>query len=171
LWIGAVGDSGAGKSPGADCLMRDVLPKIEAKMAADFPDQLREWRAAAEIQSAKDDAWKAEVRSAAKAGKPPPLAPLASQSPEPQQPRLRQNDVTIEKVAELLGTAAPKGLLVVRDELAGWIAGMNAYNDAGRTFWVEAYGGEAIPGRAQEAPGADRRAAPRGCRPWRNPAR
>jgi hypothetical protein len=112
LWVGAVGDSGAGKSPGADCLMRDVLPKIEAKMAADFPDQLREWRAAAEIQSAKDDAWKAEVRSAAKAGKPPPLAPLASQSPEPQQPRLRQNDV---KVAELLGTAAPKGLLVVRD--------------------------------------------------------
>jgi hypothetical protein len=141
LWVCAVGDSGAGKSPGADCLMRDVLPKIEAKMAADFPDQLREWRAAAEMQSAKDEAWKAEVRSAAKAGKPPPLAPLVSQTPEPQQPRLRQNDVTIEKIAELLGTAAPKGLLVVRDELAGWITGMNAYHDAGRSFWVEAYGG------------------------------
>jgi hypothetical protein len=141
LWIGAVGDSGAGKSPGADCLMRDVLPKIEAKMAADFPDQLREWRAAAEMQSAKDEAWKAEVRSAAKSGKPPPLAPLASQAPEPQQPRLRQNDVTIEKIAELLGTAAPKGLLVTRDELAGWLLGMNAYNEAGRAFWVEAYGG------------------------------
>lgn len=28
LWIGAVGDSGNGKSPGADCLMRDVLPEI-----------------------------------------------------------------------------------------------------------------------------------------------
>ncbi len=26
-------------------------------------------------------------------------------------------------------------------ELAGWIAGMNSYNDAGRAFWVEAYGG------------------------------
>jgi hypothetical protein len=141
LWVGAVGDSGAGKSPGADCLMRDVLPKIEAKMAADFPDQLREWRAAAEMHSARDDAWKAEVRAAAKAGKPPPLAPLASQLPEPQQPRLRQNDTTIEKIAELLGTAAPKGLLVTRDELAGWLLGMNAYNEAGRAFWIEAYGG------------------------------
>jgi hypothetical protein len=141
LWVGSVGDSGAGKSPGADCLTRSVLPKIEAKMAADFPDQLREWRAVSEVDAAKQEAWKAEVRSAARAGKPPPLAPLASVSPEPQQPRLRQNDVTIEKVAELLGSAAPKGLLIVRDELAGWIGGMNAYNDAGRTFWVEAYGG------------------------------
>src|SRR5258708_14486981 len=60
---------------------------------------------------------------------------------EPQAPRLRQNDITIEKVAELLGVAAPKGLLIVRDELAGWIAGMNAYHSGGREFWIEAYGG------------------------------
>ena len=30
------------------------------------------------------------------------------------------SDVTIEKMAELLATAAPKGLLITRDELAGW---------------------------------------------------
>ncbi len=60
---------------------------------------------------------------------------------EPQAPRLRQNDVTIEKVAILLATAALKGLLITRDELAGWIAGMNSYNDSGRAFWIEAYGG------------------------------
>lgn len=141
LWICNVGDSGTGKSPGTDCLMRNVLPKIEAKMTADFPDHLREWRAASEVHAAKQEEWKAEVRAAAKAGKAPPIAPLALQASEPQQPRLRQNDVTIEKIAELLGAAAPKGLLVVRDELAGWITGMNAYNDAGRSFWVEAYGG------------------------------
>src|SRR5437764_4341995 len=29
LWLGVVGDSGSGKSPGADSLMRDVLPEIE----------------------------------------------------------------------------------------------------------------------------------------------
>jgi Protein of unknown function (DUF3987) len=49
LWIGAVGDSGNGKSPGADCLMRDVLPEIERRMLADFPDRLREWRAGIEL--------------------------------------------------------------------------------------------------------------------------
>jgi len=36
LWIAAVGDSGNGKSPGADCLMRDVLPEIERHMLADW---------------------------------------------------------------------------------------------------------------------------------------
>jgi hypothetical protein len=61
--------------------------------------------------------------------------------PEPQAPRLRQNDVTIEKVATLLASAAPKGLLIVRDELAGWLGSMNQYHDAGRAFWIEAYGG------------------------------
>src|ERR1700730_12379236 len=89
LWVGAVGESRAGKSSGADCLMRDVLPKIEAKMAADFPDQLREWRAAAEMHSARDDAWKAEVRR--QGGKTAALgatcfaiarAPTASAAPE-----------------------------------------------------------------------------------------
>jgi hypothetical protein len=41
----------------------------------------------------------------------------------------------------LLATAAQKGLLIVRDELTGWIDSMAAYNPAGRGFWVEAYGG------------------------------
>lgn len=86
--------------------------------------------------------WKADVRTAQKQNAAPPL-PLAEDSvpDEPQTPRLRQTDVTIEKVAALLAGAAPKGLMIIRDELAGWLLGMNAYNDAGRTFWVEAYGG------------------------------
>jgi hypothetical protein len=143
LWIGSVGDSGNGKSPGADCLMRDVLPEIERRMLADFPDRLREWRAAVEFGKAAEDKWKTEVRDAQQRGDPPPLPPETKASPEapPQASRLRQSDVTIERVATLLATAAPKGLLIVRDELAGWIDGMTSYNNAGRSFWVEAYGG------------------------------
>jgi hypothetical protein len=30
---------------------------------------------------------------------------------------------------------------MVRDELAGWLLGMNAYNEGARAFWIEAYGG------------------------------
>ena len=142
LWCGVVGDSGSGKSPGADALMRHVLPRVEARMAADFPDQLREWRAAAEAHAAAVERWKADVRTAQKQNAAPPLPPAEDAVPdEPQAPRLRQTDVTIEKVAALLASAAPKGLMVVRDELAGWLLGMNAYNDAGRAFWIEAYGG------------------------------
>jgi hypothetical protein len=121
--------------------MRDVLPEIERKMAADFSDRLQDWRAGQEFAKAADERWQSDVRDAEKRGAPAPLPPLRIAGPEPQIPRLRQNDITVEKVAQLLATAAPKGLLIVRDELAGWIAGMNAYNDAGRAFWIEAYGG------------------------------
>src|SRR5215831_19043462 len=132
LWIGAVGDSGNGKSPGADCLMRDVLPEIERRMLAAFPDRLRRWRANVEFEKAGVERWQKEVREAEKRGAPAPLPPTGTGGPEQQAPRLRQNDVTIEKVALLLAATAPKGLLIVRDELSGWFAGMNAYNDGGR---------------------------------------
>jgi Protein of unknown function (DUF3987) len=141
LWIGVVGDSGNGKSPGADCLMRDLLPEIERRMLADFADRLRGWRASIELAKAVTARWQNELRDAEKRAFQAPMPPLAIAPLEPQAPRLRQNDVTIEKVAELLANAAPKGLLIVRDELAGWIAGMNAYHGGGRTFWIEAYGG------------------------------
>ncbi len=141
LWCGVVGDSGGGKSPGSDALMRDVLPVMEARMSADFPDRLRDWKVSAEAHAAAVERWKTDVREAQKKGCPAPLPPTGDAPEEPQAPRLRQNDVTIEKVAGLLAGAAPKGLLVVRDELAGWLLGMNNYNYAGRAFWIEAYGG------------------------------
>lgn len=153
LWTAAVGDSGNGKSPGADCLFRDVLPDIEKRMLADFPDRLQMWRASAEFAKAVEETWKQDVRAAQKAGKAPPSPPPPA-GPEPQAPRLRQNDVTVERVATLLATAAPKGLLIVRDELAGWIAEMCAYNDAGRAFWVESFGGRPYRVERQKHPRA-----------------
>jgi hypothetical protein len=141
LWIGAVGDSGNGKSPGADCLMREVLPEIERRMLADFPDRLRSWHTRIELGKAATARWQTNLRDAEKRGIPAPVSPFTTVPCEPQAPRLRQHDVTIEKVAELLAEAAPKGVLVVRDELTGWIAGMNAYGSGGRAFWIEAYGG------------------------------
>jgi hypothetical protein len=51
------------------------------------------------------------------------------------------SDATIERVAILLARAAPKGVMMTRDELAGWLIGMTAYNDGARAFWIEAYGG------------------------------
>jgi hypothetical protein len=152
LWCGVVGDSGTGKSPGADALLRDVLPDIEGRMLGDFPDRLAQWRAAAEVHAAAFDTWKSEVRKAHKDGNPPPMPPADHAIAEPQAPRLRQTDVTIEKVATLLADAAPKGLLIVRDELSGWLLGMTAYNDAGRAFWVEAYGGRPYRVERQKHP-------------------
>jgi hypothetical protein len=141
LWMCSVGDSGGGKSPGADPLMRRVLPVIENKMMGDFPERLREHQAAAETAKARKESWEKEVRTAAKMGNAPPLPPQDIDPIEPQMPRLRLNDATIEKVAAILATAAPKGVLMVRDEIAGFLLGMNSYNDGARAFWIESYGG------------------------------
>jgi hypothetical protein len=121
-------------------------------MIADYPDRLREWRADVEFAKAAEEKWRSEVRDAQARGVPPPLPPRNTAGPEPQSPRLCQHDVTIEKVACLLAGSAPKGLLINRDELAGWIEGMTAYNDAGRAFWVEAYGGRPYRVERQKHP-------------------
>lgn len=141
LWLGVVGDSGTGKSPGADCLFGEVVPEIERRMLEDFPDRLQTWWVDVEIGKAAFRQWRQGLAEAERLGLPRPPPPSSFAHLPPQAPRLRQNDVTIEKVAELLAIAAPKGVLIVRDELAGWIAGMNAYHGAGRQFWLEAYGG------------------------------
>jgi hypothetical protein len=141
LWTGVVGDSGTGKSPGADCLMRQLLPPIEQNMIGDFADRLLGWSVEQDLSKVDLDAWRANAREAKKKGNPVPSRPAPFEEDEPQAPCLIQRDVTIEKVAMLLATSAPKGLLIPRDELAGWIRGMRNYNSAGREFWIEAYGG------------------------------
>jgi hypothetical protein len=141
LWCVSVGESGQGKSPGADPIYRHVLPPLEEAMARDFPERLQEYHSRREVAKSRREAWQREVRAAHKKGSPPPAPPVIACGPEPLAPRLMQNDLTIEKVALLLANAAPKGLLMVRDELAGWFLGMNAYNHGARAFWIEAFGG------------------------------
>lgn len=141
LWCATVGDSGTNKSAAADALARHVLPALELKMLGDFPDRLADWKAKAEEGKARLEQWQKDVRAAHANGNPPPPAPTDAEPPEPQAPRLAMSDVTIEKIAMTLAEAAPKGVIIARDELSGWLLGLNTYNDAGRQFWLEAHGG------------------------------
>jgi hypothetical protein len=137
LWLCAVGHSGAGKSPGRDVVLRDVLPEIERRMVGDFPERLREWTAQAQHARARRRIYQDDVHRALAKGDFPPPAPEGGVPAQPQAPRLLQNDVTIEKVAALLAIN-PKGLLIERDEIAGWLGRNGAVT---RSFWLEAYGG------------------------------
>jgi hypothetical protein len=142
LWAASVGDSGDGKSPGADTVMGKVVPALERKMRGDYPDRHREWAVAAALAAAKESNWRIALAKAQARGNELPSRPAdLDPGPEPQMPRLRQHDVTVEKVAQLLATASPKGLVIVRDELAAFLLSMTAYNEAGRQFWLESYGG------------------------------
>ena len=60
---------------------------------------------------------------------------------QPEPPRIATSDVTPEKLGVLLAKN-PKGLACFRDELSGWLGGMNRYakGEGERSFWTEAYG-------------------------------
>ena len=88
-----VGDSGTGKSPGGDCLMRGVLPTIERQMIGDYPDRLYEWQAAVEFDKIAMKRWKDGFREAQEKKTPLPLMPKPTVSDvSPEKPRLRQHD-------------------------------------------------------------------------------
>jgi hypothetical protein len=65
---------------------------------------------------------------------------------EPAPPeRLVVSDVTIEKLADILARSE-RGVLVKRDEVAGWIGGMEKYasgrgSTVDRSFWLQAFDG------------------------------
>ncbi|WP_251930809.1 DUF3987 domain-containing protein [Salinibacter ruber] len=61
--------------------------------------------------------------------------------PRPQRKRLTANDATVETVG-LLHDDNPRGLLLYRDELAGWLGSFNQYNkgESDLQKWIEFYG-------------------------------
>jgi uncharacterized protein DUF3987 len=96
--------------------------------------------------------YEVEKRDAAKAGEtpgPPPRAPEAS--------RVRVNDTTVEALIPIL-KENPRGLLLERDELAGWVKGMDQYKAGGkgseRQFWLSVWSNEptSVDRKGQQGP-------------------
>lgn len=142
LWLGVVGDPSAGKSPGLDAAT-GVLRKVEREARDDLAPELTKWHEEAAVAKIIDEEWQKAIRKAVAAGdEPPPRPSGADPGEEPWLPRLLVNDATIERVATIL-SRQPKGALLSRDELAGWLCNMerNAKGGSDRPFWLEAYGG------------------------------
>jgi hypothetical protein len=144
LFVGVVGLPSSGKSPGLGVVER-LLACLEQELNEDWSDR---WRLhVRDITAAKErhTNWENDVRTAVKQGKAPPDLPFDAVDPEaPQKRRLVSTDPTIEKAARL-SHANPRGLLLFRDELAGWIGSMDRYSGGkggDRAFWLQAYGGQ-----------------------------
>ena len=151
LFVALIGLPSAGKSPALDTVMRP-LSGIEADANTDMPERRREWDTAKEGAEARRDRWKGEVKTATKMGNPPPQRPIDAAEPAmPQRRRVFSTDPTPEKAARM-SAANPRGLLLNRDELAGWMASMDRYSGGGdRAFWLESYGGRAwAPDRVKD---------------------
>jgi hypothetical protein len=119
LWVLLVGDPSTKKTPEINAATRP-LEEHQERISQQYHERLREWEADEE---------------ASKASKPKP------------PPRYVIFDITVEQLGATLARS-PKGLLVKRDEFAGWIGSMEKYASArgagaDRGFWLKAYDGGA----------------------------
>jgi hypothetical protein len=117
LWTVVVGDSGTLKSPAFDLALRPI--RLRQKQA------MKEYKQAeAEYRDAKE-----QYDEAVKAWRKAKPEDRGNRPEEPEAPvceRLWCSDTTVEALADRLSNA-PRGLLVARDELAGWLASFNQY--------------------------------------------
>lgn len=143
LWACAIGQPSSGKSGGLD-VAADALGEIEAAANDDWDARQREYRTRKQEAEERRAIWKGDVKEAAKRGVAAPMEPDGAREPaEPARRRCLTTDPTTEKAGRL-AAENPRGLLLLRDELAGWIGGMDRYGGgagADRAFWIEAYGG------------------------------
>ncbi|UZF90415.1 YfjI family protein [Bosea sp. NBC_00550] len=146
LWGVEIGPPSAMKSPAMRAALAPIY-KLEDEMR-DLWEQrcaaIAEDEALAEL-SAK--AAKSKAAKAMKAGDREDARRLLKESQDdgeepPPCPRLIVNDATVEKLGELLNEN-PNGLLLIRDELPGFLARMEDEDCQGeRAFYLEAYNGD-----------------------------
>jgi putative DNA primase/helicase len=143
LWGALIGPPSWMKSPCLDEGKRP-LTLIEAELLEDYELTHREWEADAESAKARRDGAKDRARKAARDKKAfDKMELLADIVPdEPQPARLIVNDATQPALCDVL-RANPNGVLVVRDELHGFIAELDKDGMQGaRGFYLTGWSGK-----------------------------
>lgn len=133
IWTVIVGESGTLKTP-AFRLVQKPIREIQAKALKEHEASTEEYEGT-KLQYEKDlAAWKKS-----KDDNDPP------EKPEPPQPaRMMVSDTTVEAIAPIL-LANSRGLLLARDELAGWIGSFDRYARGTGTDsanWLSMHAGE-----------------------------
>ncbi|MCB1331035.1 MAG: DUF3987 domain-containing protein [Maritimibacter sp.] len=143
IWIMNIGRPSSGKSPAMDAVIEPLRIAEQALRKAALAERVA-WNETSEVAKIVEHVWKDEVRAAAKARETPPEMPVACYiEPKPHVPRLVVNDATIERMGVIL-SEQPRGVLLMRDELAGFIENFGRYSSSAggdRSFYIEAYGG------------------------------
>ena len=143
LWACVVADSGDRKTPGLN-VTRRALDLIEKNNSA--ATSAKRLAHATLAQKAKEviKQWKQDREAALKASPPREPPPIPTEAIDPGnfiEPLLYATDPTIERLAALL-QARPRGMVLIRDELAGLFANMSRYSGGSdRPFWLEAWNG------------------------------
>ena len=144
LWGAIVGRPSLLKSPSLQEPMK-LLDRLEMDAMEAYQNNLREFKAGALLAEEVAKATKRDIAKnlgdKAKAFDLARNAVNAEPDQVPQRRRYRTNDATVEKLGELLA-ANPRGMLVFRDELVGWLSSLDKEGREGtRAFFLEAWNG------------------------------
>jgi hypothetical protein len=121
LWGAIVGESGTAKTPGFKLVMQPVRER-QRKALERHAEAVKQYEADLARWEREMAAWKRDKT----VGHDPPEKP----SP-PQAERFIVSDTTVEALAPIL-LANRRGLLLARDELAGWIGSFDRYAGSGK---------------------------------------
>ncbi|WP_257294930.1 YfjI family protein [Endozoicomonas sp. YOMI1] len=145
LWGCCVGRPSEKKSPAIKAVTKPLC-RLESNARDQYEDDLKRYQIQDKItQMANKDAEKRASKLVNQGKHAEAEALLMDDSSDPEKPATRRyivNDATIEKLGVLL-SENPWGLLQLRDELSGWIAGLNRDDrQQDRAFWLEAFNGD-----------------------------
>ena len=137
IWTAIVGESGTSKTPAFKLAMQPIRDR-QSKALKRHAEEMTEH----EVTMARYDkdlaAWTRDKNTE----QPPPAKPLA-----PLAERCIVGDATVESLAPLL-LENPRGLLLARDELSGWIGSFDKYSggqvSGDSSFWLSSHNGEGI---------------------------
>jgi hypothetical protein len=140
LWGAIIGPPGVMKSPVVSAVTAPVRA-LETEWRKQNDAAMAEYNAAAERAELDKAAWKEQYKRNIKAGKEAPERPDANLSaPVPRQ--LLTADANFEALHKLM-SENPAGILLLRDELTGWLAGLERQGrEQERSFFLEAWNGD-----------------------------
>ena len=137
LWAAIVGDSGTTKTP-AFKLVTKPIKDMQGKALQLHADELRQYDRDLTYYERDLLRWKRENKK----DSDPPERPQ-----QPQAVRYVVSDTTVEALAPLL-LANPRGLLLARDELAGWLGSFDRYaggsGGGDSAHWLSVHNGESL---------------------------
>jgi hypothetical protein len=142
LWGGIINPPGFMKSPVITAITKP-LASIEEFWRNEFAAALQDHEIQKEEADLRFSAWKDLSRQAIKKNQTIPIRPDNSLA-EPVRKRLKTNDATFEKLHELMAQN-PAGLILVRDELTGWLSMLDKQGREGeRAFFLECWNGDSF---------------------------
>lgn len=140
LWGAIVAPPGMMKSPIFHAVTLP-LARIEDRWRAKYERAAADFEVEREQVDLRSQAWREQFKVAAKRGEPGPARPDRTLG-DPTQRRLVLTDATFEKLHHIL-SQNPAGVLVLRDELTGWLSELGRQGREGeRGFFLQAWNGD-----------------------------